>query len=660
VRRPRPQSFLILELSALVSLISKPPKFVTESKQFRRFTSVGRELFLLVWLHGYLAVPDMRISNGWFHALSYSQNQIEMKQLSFLQLVITTLLAMTVLYTTNAFAKVYMGKITLEVGDTYEVSAVPTSGYTASGSFSKNGTNFTITANGSYYCKIKANKVGTGTLSYLGTVARSNSWTTETYDMYWDVVVEKSPEPDPDPNDKTEEEISEPTDDWCKSGNYSISWFSKTKTEFSISTNKELAGMAYLINNGYTEFEGCTIKLCADIDLSGKKWIQCKTFKGTFDGQGHIISGIYMGSEKEEQTEFGFWQRLVNANISNLTLEGTTSFYAKRKSDYDVSAGGLAGYAGWASVIRNCKVNMNVNFTRGATLSSTSTTPLQYYREAAVHCNVGGIIGYLKSGIIQNCVNSGSIKCYFRESMIPQGVSTSGIAGYCDDGTVEFCENLSPLIKIEDADSHDFEFLRYVNGITHSSFGAVKCCRSIINEIDIHIDVDSYRDTPRIHISGIEPVAKAVNCYSVIRKINVDTDNSRTIIYYGGISSETYGNSPQSCFSNNDMGISINLSKVTVNSRENGSDAFSSEQMKTPAFLEELNMYSIIEADGPVWTQPAEGGYPYIAALYEPTGINTIYSVEAKPTTVFSLSGQRLAAPKKGVNIVGGKKVVVK
>ena len=29
-------------------------------------------------------------------------------------------------------------------------------------------------------------------------------------------------------------------------------------------------------------------------------------------------------------------------------------------------------------------------------------------------------------------------------------------------------------------------------------------------------------------------------------------------------------------------------------------------------------------------------------------------------TKVFSLSGQRLAAPRKGINIVGGRKVVIK
>ena len=120
---------------------------------------------------------------------SYSQKSNKMKQLSLLRLAIFTFLAITILHTADVSAKMYMGKIVLNVGDTYEVSAVPTSGYTASGSFSKTGTSFAITANGSYYCKIKANYVGTGTLSYWGVVSGTGWWSTETWDMYWDIEV---------------------------------------------------------------------------------------------------------------------------------------------------------------------------------------------------------------------------------------------------------------------------------------------------------------------------------------------------------------------------------------------------------------------------------------------------------------------------------------
>lgn len=46
---------------------------------------------------------------------------------------------------------------------------------------------------------------------------------------------------------------------------------------------------------------------------------------------------------------------------------------------------------------------------------------------------------------------------------------------------------------------------------------------------------------------------------------------------------------------------------------------------------------------------------------YDPsTDIRSIKSVESNDTSIFSLSGQRLQAPKKGINIIGGKKVVIK
>ena len=119
--------------------------------------------------------------------------QTTMKQASTLLSTIVILLTMLILHTSNASAKLYMGKITMQVGETRTVEAVPPiSAYTASGSFSKSGTGFWISANGSYTCRITATYVGTGTLSYWGSVARANTWTTDIYDLYWDVEVKPS------------------------------------------------------------------------------------------------------------------------------------------------------------------------------------------------------------------------------------------------------------------------------------------------------------------------------------------------------------------------------------------------------------------------------------------------------------------------------------
>ena len=81
--------------------------------------------------------------------------------------------------------------------------------------------------------------------------------------------------------------------------------------------------------------------------------------------------------------------------------------------------------------------------------------------------------------------------------------------------------------------------------------------------------------------------------------------------------------------------------------------------MKTAAFAEELNMYSILELDGPIWKH-VEGSYPYINSINEATAIHEVKMNKAHGSAVYNLSGQQLSAPQKGINIIGGKKVVVK
>jgi len=43
-----------------------------------------------------------------------------------------------------------------------------------------------------------------------------------------------------------------------------------------------------------------------------------------------------------------------------------------------------------------------------------------------------------------------------------------------------------------------------------------------------------------------------------------------------------------------------------------------------------------------------------------PSGISTVMIGEKAGIPIYAPSGQRLAAPRKGINIVGGKKVIVK
>ena len=83
-------------------------------------------------------------------------------------------------------------------------------------------------------------------------------------------------------------------------GKTDVSWFDNSIDSYEISTAKELAGLAELVNQG-NDFNGKIIKLKYDIDLNNHPWIPIGTngvgvfnevnkyFSGVFDGNGSMM-----------------------------------------------------------------------------------------------------------------------------------------------------------------------------------------------------------------------------------------------------------------------------------------------------------------------------------------------------------------------------------
>jgi len=99
--------------------------------------------------------------------------------------------------------------------------------------------------------------------------------------------------------------LSHPTPIW--NGTKDTNWYIDTQSEFTIDTAEQLAGFEELVNRG-NSFEGKKVKLGKDIVLNDianwenishkNEWTPIGTdnnpFKGTFDGESHIISGVYI------------------------------------------------------------------------------------------------------------------------------------------------------------------------------------------------------------------------------------------------------------------------------------------------------------------------------------------------------------------------------
>lgn len=152
---------------------------------------------------------------------------------------------------------------------------------------------------------------------------------------------------------------------------------------YQIASGAELAWYAAHVNEGNYEAKAV---LTANIDLANFDWTPIggaksgQAFQGTFDGQGHTISGLYINNTLTYQALFGYTK---SATISRLTIEGTVS--AKQY------VAGIVAY-----MAANTTVDRLVN---KANVSGSSTY-------------VGGITGSASaaSSVVTNCYNTGDIK----------------------------------------------------------------------------------------------------------------------------------------------------------------------------------------------------------------------------------------------------------
>lgn len=102
---------------------------------------------------------------------------------------------------------------------------------------------------------------------------------------------------------------------------------------YQIGTAEELAWFAKKTQGSTTH--GISGKLTADIDLNGQNWAGYEMggtipslagYSGTFDGDGHTISGFYYKNKAAiktgRTTSMGLFGYVTGATVENLTVDG--------------------------------------------------------------------------------------------------------------------------------------------------------------------------------------------------------------------------------------------------------------------------------------------------------------------------------------------------
>ena len=180
--------------------------------------------------------------------------------------------------------------------------------------------------------------------------------------------------------------------DWQAGGEYTytVSLAAAKDLGYTIESNGSytvynadgLLHVAKLVNGGKTDIN---ITLDKNIDLTGKGWTPIGTsfdnsYKGTFDGGGHTITGLTVTTNDQFVGLFGYLNRA--GTVKNVVMEGIQI----TSNHMFGCTGGVVGYS-WGT-IENCSVSGSVSGT---------------------DC-VGGVVGSQKAGSIIGCCTSATVK----------------------------------------------------------------------------------------------------------------------------------------------------------------------------------------------------------------------------------------------------------
>ena len=181
--------------------------------------------------------------------------------------------------------------------------------------------------------------------------------------------------------------------DWQAGGEYTytvslaaakdLGYTIESDGSYTVTSADGLMNVAELVNGGKTDIN---ITLDKNIDLTGKGWTPIGTsfdnsYKGTFDGGGHTITGLTVTTNDQFVGLFGYLNRA--GTVKNVVMEGVQ---ITSNQIYGGSIGGVVGYS-WGT-IENCSVSGSVSGT----------------------VYVGGVVGVQIGGSITGCSSSATVK----------------------------------------------------------------------------------------------------------------------------------------------------------------------------------------------------------------------------------------------------------
>lgn len=239
---------------------------------------------------------------------------------------------------------------------------------------------------------------------------------------------------------------------------------------YRITAAPELAWLAQAVNSGLTDADAV---LTADIDLGYHPWPvvgASRPYTGSFDGQGHTVSGLYIG-ETAGRAVLGLFGTVSGA-VRSVTVRGSIELPTVDTQDLpdDLSVGGLLAVSAGADVtdctvqvdvavsLTNARANQSaaIGGVAGRITGSSRLTdcrnegtltvtlaPGSSYLGGSGQGGLGGIVGSVCAvAVLERCVNAGAVTA-------GRAAGVGGIAGRLDGGdaviTLTQCASQGPV-----------------------------------------------------------------------------------------------------------------------------------------------------------------------------------------------------------------------
>ena len=257
-------------------------------------------------------------------------------------------------------------------------------------------------------------------------------------------------------------------------------------------------------------------------------------FRGSFDGQGHIIKNLTITGDTHRRHN-GLFGYIHLAEIKNLGLENINIDIINSDINNNSYIGGIYGRGSYSD-ISNCYTSGSISFTFPAEIMTGDNEGI-----FDIYMEIGGICGENSSSKISNCYNQADISTLCNSSVYPYVpiVATADLGGICGESInsiISSCYNIGNLSAI--------------SGSQPSAGGLVGYCQTFFQNTIIRNcynagSIYAYSDNGASRAGGIYCHGSAhhsgsiiiSNCYNAGRTF---AKNTKYYAWAGGIESNTF------------------------------------------------------------------------------------------------------------------------